>query len=58
MKHIVSCWCCPFKKIKEYKVLYQHYSELWQKLKEMDKKSYNQFRTDYSVQELENKFKE
>lgn len=53
----VSCWCCPLKKIKEYKVLYQYYPELWQKLKEMDKKSYNQFRTDYSVQDLENKFK-
>lgn len=52
----VSCWCCPLKRINEYKMLYKHYPKLWQKLKQMDKKSYNQFRKDYSVIELENKF--
>ncbi len=53
----VSCWCCPLKNLKELKNLYKYYPELWQKLKEMDKKSYNQFRADYSVEELEEKFK-
>lgn len=53
----VSCWCCPLKNLKELKILYTHYPELWKKLKEMDKKSYNQFRADYSVEELEKKFK-
>ena len=52
----VSCWCCPLKRLNEYKMLYKHYPELWQELKEMDKKSYNRFRKDYSVEELENKF--
>ena len=52
----VSCWCCPLKNLKELKTLYTHYSELWEELKEMDKKSYNQFRADYSVEKLENKF--
>lgn len=52
----VSCWCCPLKRISEYRMLYKHYPELWQELKEMDKKSYNRFRKDYSVEELENKF--
>lgn len=53
----VSCWCCPLKRIKEYRALYKYYPELWQKLKEMDNKAYNRFRKDYSVQELEDKFK-
>lgn len=53
----VSCWCCPLKNLKELKTLYTHYPELWEELKEMDKKSYNQFRKDYSVKELEAKFK-
>lgn len=52
----LSCWCCPLKNLKELKTLYTYYPELWQELKEMDKKSYNQFRADYSVEQLENKF--
>ena len=53
----LSCWCCPLKKLKELKILYKYYPDLWQELKEMDKKSYNQFRADYSVEALETKFK-
>ena len=57
-KHLdrVSCWCCPLKRIREYKVLYKYYPELWQKLKEMDKKANNRFRKDYTIDELEIKF--
>ncbi|MBD9340358.1 MAG: hypothetical protein EGQ54_06250 [[Ruminococcus] lactaris] len=43
--------------IKELKILYKYYPKLWQELKEMDKKSYNQFRADYSVEQLEEKFR-
>ena len=53
----VSCWCCPLKNLKELKILYTYYPELRKELKEMDKKSYNQFRADYSVEQLEEKFK-
>ena len=53
----LSCWCCPLKNLKELKVLWKYYPELWAELKEMDKKSYNKFRADYSVLELEEKFK-
>lgn len=53
----LSCWCCPLKNLKELKILYKYYPELWEKLKQMDKKSYNQFRADYSVEQLEEKFK-
>ena len=52
----VSCWCCPMKSMSELKALYEKYPDLWNKLKEMDNKSYNQFKSTYSVQDLENKF--
>lgn len=53
----LSCWCCPLKNLKELEILYKNYPQLWKQLKEMDKKSYNNFRTDYSLEELEEKFK-
>ena len=53
----LSYWCCPLKNLKELKILYIYYPDLWQELKEMDKKAYNQFRKDYSVEQLEEKFK-
>lgn len=57
----VSCWCCPLKNLKELKTLYLKYPELWLQLKEMDKQSIKQFgrkfRSDYSIEELEIKFK-
>ena len=54
----VSCFCCPFKSLKELKVLYKFYPELWQILAEMDKKSFNNIRRDYTIEQLEQKFKE
>lgn len=45
------------KNLKELKILYKYYPKLWQELKEMDRKSYNQFRADYSVEQLEEKFR-
>lgn len=53
----VSCWCCPLKNLRELRTLWQYYPELWEELKQMDAKAYNQFRADYSVAELEEKFK-
>lgn len=53
----LSCYCCPLKNQKELKILYKYYPDLWNKLKEMDKKSYNQFKNTYSVEDLEKKFK-
>lgn len=52
----LSCWCCPLKNLKELRILYEYYPDLWLKLKDMDKRAYNQFRVDYSVEELEKKF--
>jgi 3'-phosphoadenosine 5'-phosphosulfate sulfotransferase (PAPS reductase)/FAD synthetase len=52
----VSCWCCPLSRIGELKTLYKEFPELWKKLKKMDKKSSKKFRSDYSLDQLEDKF--
>lgn len=54
----VSCWCCPLKNQRELYMLYSFYPELWAELKDMDSRAWNQFKKDYSVQDLEDKFKE
>jgi 3'-phosphoadenosine 5'-phosphosulfate sulfotransferase (PAPS reductase)/FAD synthetase len=53
----VSCWCCPLKGLDELYALYTHYPELWAELLEMDKKSWRSFRADYSLKQLEKRFK-
>lgn len=55
--HRVSCWCCPLQPLKCLRTLYHKYPVLWKMLKNMDLKSNNDFRSDYSVRELEHKFK-
>ncbi|MDY3059298.1 MAG: phosphoadenosine phosphosulfate reductase family protein [Fusobacterium sp.] len=52
----VSCWCCPLKSLKELKILYKKYPELWTNLEEWDNKTYRKFRSDYSIKELSKKF--
>lgn len=52
----VSCWCCPLKSLGELRKLWKHYPELWEELKDMDKKSWDQFRAGYSVKDLEVRF--
>ncbi len=54
----VSCWCCPLKDQRELYMIYTFYPELWAELKDMDNRAWNQFKRDYSVQDLEEKFKE
>ena len=63
----VSCWCCPLQGFKSLRVLYHDFPELWQRLKDMDrriienpKEGYETgapFRVDYSVEQIEAKFK-
>ena len=52
----VSCWCCPLKPLEELRKLRKHCPELWEELKDMDKRAWNQFRADYSVEDLEKRF--
>ena len=54
----VSCWCCPLKSLPELRNLYKYYPELWAELKLMDRLAYNSFRSDYTVEQLEARFKE
>jgi 3'-phosphoadenosine 5'-phosphosulfate sulfotransferase (PAPS reductase)/FAD synthetase len=56
--HRVSCWCCPLQSLAELRQLYKHYPELWQRLLDMDRRAWNQFRADYSVAELNRRFEE
>ena len=54
--HRVSCWCCPLSRIGELRVLYNEFPELWKELQEMDKKSFRNFKSDYSVADLTERF--
>lgn len=56
----VSCYLCPLSRLEELEVVYKEYPELWSNMVELDKKSIEQlgwqYRNDYSVEELEEKF--
>lgn len=54
----VSCWCCPLQSLNELRKLRQYFPDLWKELIEMDRRTYRQFRADYSVRDLEEKFKQ
>ena len=57
----LSCYLCPFQKIGELRILYYYFPNEWAYMKELDDKNialYNRkFRADYSIRELEEKFK-
>lgn len=52
-----GCWFCPKQNLKQLKYLYDTYPELFNKLKEMEKDSHNTFKINYSLEQIENKFK-
>ena len=52
----VSCFCCPFKRISELRVMWEKYPNLWAEIKRLEDRSFRQFRSDYSVRDLEQKF--
>lgn len=52
----VSCWCCPLQPLAELRKLRHEFPELWARLRDMDAKSWNTFRIDYSVEQLERRF--
>lgn len=52
----VSCWCCPLQSLNELRKLRKYFPNLWEELREMDKRTYRQFRADFSVEELEERF--
>lgn len=52
----VSCWCCPFKSVEDYRTIYKYFPDKWAILKEWNSKSINNIRKDYSIDELEKRF--
>ena len=54
--HRVSCWCCPLQALSELRKLYEHFPDLWKRLRRWDDTTWRKFRADYSVRELEIRF--
>ena len=53
----LGCWMCPKQNLKSLKSLYLYYPELWTKLKQYEQDSPHGFRLDYTLEELELRFK-
>lgn len=51
-----GCWCCPLQTLDSLRKLRKHSPELWQKLREWDKKTFLTFKADYSMDQLEIRF--
>ena len=54
--HRASCYLCPMQSLEELRYVYEDYPKLWAKMKSLDETTDRQFRSDYSLQEIENKF--
>lgn len=62
--HRCSCWCCPLQRIGELRKLRRHHPELWERLRELDKRALaqfghnalGQFKPDWTVERLEQRF--
>ena len=52
----VSCWNCPLQSLKDLKALWMYFPEYWKRLLEMQKQSKWQFRNDYTLEELDERF--
>jgi len=54
----VSCWNCPLQSLKDLKVLWLHFPDYWLKLIEMQKQSKWKFRMDYTLEQLDERFRQ
>lgn len=52
----LSCFFCPLSRLGELKEVYFEYPQLWKQMKKADKISERDFRSDYTLDELEFKF--
>jgi 3'-phosphoadenosine 5'-phosphosulfate sulfotransferase (PAPS reductase)/FAD synthetase len=52
----VSCYCCPLQRMNELKLTHELHPSLWRAMQEMDTKSFRKFKSNYSLEELTNKF--
>ena len=53
----VACWCCPLQPLEELRVLRRHFPKLWEQLLEWESKTWRNFRSDYSVEDLDIRFR-
>lgn len=53
----LGCWCCPKQSLQSLKVLRKEYPDLWNKLLEYDKYSPVSFKPNYTVKQLEERFR-
>ena len=53
----LSCWNCPLQSLRDLKILWEFFPEYWQKLLDMQKQSKWQFRMDYTLDELDERFR-
>ena len=51
-----GCWFCPKQSIGQCKRLWKEYPHLWNELKTIEKDSFNTFKPNYTIQQLEDKF--
>lgn len=52
----VSCWCCPLQSLAELRKLRANFPDLWKQLEYMDAHTWKNFRSDYSVEQLNIRF--
>lgn len=52
----VSCWCCPLQGLQELRKLRTHFPELWERLLDMEHRTWNTFKEFYTVDQLEIRF--
>lgn len=52
----VSCWCCPLQSLSELRKLRKHFPDLWEELRDMDRRTWRDFKAGQSVEDLEKRF--
>jgi 3'-phosphoadenosine 5'-phosphosulfate sulfotransferase (PAPS reductase)/FAD synthetase len=53
----LSCWNCPLQSLNDLKILWKDFPEYWKKLLKMQEQSKYQFRMDYTLEELDERFR-
>ena len=52
-----GCWFCPKQRLSQLKWLYKEHNDLWNILKDMEKDSFNTFKPNTTLKDLEERFK-
>lgn len=52
-----GCWFCPKQRLSQLKWLYKEHNDLWNILKDMEKDSFNTFKPNATLAQLEERFK-